>query len=807
MARKKITLKQAKQNKIAKVMREYKDGELNSGGTGKKVKSRKQAIAIALSEASRLSKNNSNLSLATFAYEDEISRLQKQIQGYQEQLAAEQAKPKPSNSEIKLLNRRIKSNQDQIGKLQVKDAAEKARKEQIKNPQPKPKPTPPPPPVQQAKPVETPKPTAPDFKYNQDELVEKRKVKKGTFGKRAKNKNANRFEVVAKQTRKGSATKPPKRRISLPESVTTTTRKDFANGVTVEPRKVSKPKSKVSRNTKSTIKKSQIGLVPTTIRRKVDSEEVFNKSNRAFGKKPKNKNANRFEYVSKPTRKNAANKPQKRKIELPTTVISTKGKNWANGLPVEPRKVSKPKSKISRNTQSVIKKSQLDSVPKEIKRKMTVDNSFQPTDKRFGRRVVKNKINNPVEAISKNVRTNLPVEQSTSRINLPDISEFPQRPKNPKRFDIQRKPTKGKKIIQVTNRYGKKFNRRIYGNLNQPKVTLPLNKTLRPDDIVDAVNKATGKKIPYSPKVNDPPNIRLGKNQKIALGVGAGIGSLFLINKLMKRNKNKTAKYSLSLSNLAEFESEAQRKLKLYLDKLEEYRLNEIKELGKPNPDQKAIEKAKRWQERYKKDLENHLKKHPELKPIVKKNSDNNQQSTQPKTKTKIELPEKQKPTPKGNLVYKRPSKNEIRALQEANQIKVVKVTNQKGTTFTRRIKVKPDNVAQTINQNYKNIPKEEPPKVKLNPEKVGNTVKNTTKKVAKKIKLSKGGIAAVAATGVIGLGAGVALNRKDKKESKYSLSLGSIAEFARPIGARDKKKRKSRLLSIATHPGTAIGD
>lgn len=41
------------QDKIEKVMHEYKEGDLKSGpeGKGGKVKSRKQAIAIALSEA------------------------------------------------------------------------------------------------------------------------------------------------------------------------------------------------------------------------------------------------------------------------------------------------------------------------------------------------------------------------------------------------------------------------------------------------------------------------------------------------------------------------------------------------------------------------------------------------------------------------------------------------------------------------------------------------------------------------------------------------------------------------------------
>jgi hypothetical protein len=39
--------------KIHKVMREYKSGKLKSGRSGKKVKSRKQAIAIGISEARR----------------------------------------------------------------------------------------------------------------------------------------------------------------------------------------------------------------------------------------------------------------------------------------------------------------------------------------------------------------------------------------------------------------------------------------------------------------------------------------------------------------------------------------------------------------------------------------------------------------------------------------------------------------------------------------------------------------------------------------------------------------------------------
>lgn len=41
------------QKKVEKVMHEYKEGKLKSGRSGQKVKSRKQAIAIGLSEARR----------------------------------------------------------------------------------------------------------------------------------------------------------------------------------------------------------------------------------------------------------------------------------------------------------------------------------------------------------------------------------------------------------------------------------------------------------------------------------------------------------------------------------------------------------------------------------------------------------------------------------------------------------------------------------------------------------------------------------------------------------------------------------
>ena len=43
--------KQGKKAKVHKVMHEYKEGKLKIGKSGKRVKKRKQAIAIALSEA------------------------------------------------------------------------------------------------------------------------------------------------------------------------------------------------------------------------------------------------------------------------------------------------------------------------------------------------------------------------------------------------------------------------------------------------------------------------------------------------------------------------------------------------------------------------------------------------------------------------------------------------------------------------------------------------------------------------------------------------------------------------------------
>jgi hypothetical protein len=47
---------QAAQKKVEKVMKERKAGTLRSGGSGKRVTRRKQAIAIGLSEARRAGK-------------------------------------------------------------------------------------------------------------------------------------------------------------------------------------------------------------------------------------------------------------------------------------------------------------------------------------------------------------------------------------------------------------------------------------------------------------------------------------------------------------------------------------------------------------------------------------------------------------------------------------------------------------------------------------------------------------------------------------------------------------------------------
>ena len=50
-----MEMKDKMQKKVAKVMREYKAGKLNSS-SGDKVTNQKQAVAIAMSEADRLKK-------------------------------------------------------------------------------------------------------------------------------------------------------------------------------------------------------------------------------------------------------------------------------------------------------------------------------------------------------------------------------------------------------------------------------------------------------------------------------------------------------------------------------------------------------------------------------------------------------------------------------------------------------------------------------------------------------------------------------------------------------------------------------
>jgi DUF4097 and DUF4098 domain-containing protein YvlB len=62
-----VDFSKKKSTKVAEVMREYKEGTLNSGGTKKKVRNRKQAIAIALSEADKMAQHSFFQPTADFA--------------------------------------------------------------------------------------------------------------------------------------------------------------------------------------------------------------------------------------------------------------------------------------------------------------------------------------------------------------------------------------------------------------------------------------------------------------------------------------------------------------------------------------------------------------------------------------------------------------------------------------------------------------------------------------------------------------------------------------------------------------------
>ncbi len=53
-----MATKSGRRRKVGRVMREYKHGDLKSGGSGRKVTSRRQAIAIAMSESGQ-SRNKS----------------------------------------------------------------------------------------------------------------------------------------------------------------------------------------------------------------------------------------------------------------------------------------------------------------------------------------------------------------------------------------------------------------------------------------------------------------------------------------------------------------------------------------------------------------------------------------------------------------------------------------------------------------------------------------------------------------------------------------------------------------------------
>lgn len=68
-------MRKKKQPKIAKVISEFKAGSLRSGSkTGPRVKNRKQAVAIAMSEAGK-SKRGKGMSVAQFERKNKNKRL------------------------------------------------------------------------------------------------------------------------------------------------------------------------------------------------------------------------------------------------------------------------------------------------------------------------------------------------------------------------------------------------------------------------------------------------------------------------------------------------------------------------------------------------------------------------------------------------------------------------------------------------------------------------------------------------------------------------------------------------------------
>ena len=68
----------AKDKKVALVLKEFKDGKLKSGGSGKKVTNPKQAVAIAYSEAEKFDKAEDKIS------DDQQKQFNKETEEYQD---------------------------------------------------------------------------------------------------------------------------------------------------------------------------------------------------------------------------------------------------------------------------------------------------------------------------------------------------------------------------------------------------------------------------------------------------------------------------------------------------------------------------------------------------------------------------------------------------------------------------------------------------------------------------------------------------------------------------------------------------